>query len=87
VSTEEKGHPLLRNEIIDPLYDMLDNVVHHFLKKHRDVTNEEVDVVFNRMMTFHRQQETHMYALYIWDLKKEEERLEKLKAKKPDFIR
>ena len=87
MSTEEEGHPLLRNEIIDPLYDMLNNVIHHFLKNHRDVTNEEVDVVLNRMKSFHRQQEVHMYALYIWDLKKEEERLEELKTKKHDFIR
>jgi len=82
-----ENHPLLRNEIIDPLYNMLKNVIHHYLKNHRDVTNEEVAVVMNRMIAFHTQQEIHMYALYIWDLKKEEERLIKLNAKKPDFIR
>ena len=87
MSFKEEEHPLLRNEIIDPLYNMLNNVIHHYLKNHRDVTNEEVDVVLNRMKSFHQQQEIHMYALYIWDLKKEEERLEKLKAKKPEFYK
>ena len=87
MSYEEEAHPLLRNELIDPLYNMLKNVIHHYLKNHRDVTNEELDVVINRTLAFHRQQEIHMYALYIWDLKKEEERLEKLKTEKHDFIR
>jgi len=87
MSYKEVEHPLLRNEVIDPLYNMLKNVIDHFLKKHRDVTNEELDVILNRMVAFHRQQEIHMYAFYIWDLKKEEERLEKLKKEKHDFIR
>lgn len=87
MSYEEVDHPLLRNELIDPLYDMIKNVIHYYLKKHQEVTNEELDVVLNRTMAFHRQQEIHMYAFYIWDLKKEEERLEKLKAEKPEFYK
>ena len=85
--SEFEGHPPLRNEIIDPLHDMIHNVITHYLKNHHDVTNEELDAVFNRLLSFHKQQEIHLYALYVWDLKKEEERLEKLKAKKPGFYR
>jgi len=77
----------LRNDVIDPLYAMLHNVISHYLKNHKDTTNEELDVVFGRLISFQRQQEMHLYSLYTWDLKKEEERLEKLKAKKPDFIK
>lgn len=87
MSYEEVERPLLRNEIIDPLYDMLKNVIHHYLKKHGDITTDELEVVLNRMIAFHRQQEMHMYALFVWDLKKKEERLEKLKMEKHDFIK
>ena len=84
---EVDENPPLRNELIDQIYDMLHNVISHYIHNHKDLSNEELEVVFNRLLSFHLQQKTHLYALYVWDLKKEEERLEKLKAKKLDFIK
>lgn len=73
MAEQPNDNPQIRAKLIDELFKKLDTELVNYMKKHQDITNEELHLVLYRLEQLRIIQPTfHLYTQYISDLRKEE---------------
>ncbi|NIU00405.1 MAG: hypothetical protein GWN01_05535 [Nitrosopumilaceae archaeon] len=65
--------PEIKTKEVNELFNMLNNVVNHYLKKHTNMTNEELHLVFYRLEQYKiLQPSIQLMQMFTNDTKKED---------------